>query len=155
MSETMRLRAVGHVFLLPAAAFTGVMALGSGLVVSDQQTWLAWLFLQAVVASAGLIAAVWVGARALTIDTERLRFTSINRRLSWRLSDITAVTYEGHFSQSWHAHIALHHVDGDALALNVYIWRQSELAALLQALMQANPAIRFSPAAQSYLAVAQ
>ncbi|MBA1147514.1 hypothetical protein H0Z60_10665 [Ectothiorhodospiraceae bacterium WFHF3C12] len=148
------LRGVSGVVLAPAAASAaglGVLAyIADGL---GERGAVAVAVLQGVAVAAGLIAAAVVGSRRLTLRRGVLSYRSLSRRLRWHAADVVAVTYEGHPSQGWHAHITLHHADGEQLALNVYLWHQSQVAALLQLLAAANPALRLTPATRGYLAV--
>lgn len=150
----LRLRGESGVVLVPAAATAaalgGLAYLASGL---DDRSALALAVLQVGVVAAGFIAAAAVGSRRLILRGDALLFRSVTRRERWRVGDIDAISYEGHPSQSWHAHITLHHADGARFRLNVYLWHQSEVARLVQALIAVNPSIRLSPATQGYLAV--
>lgn len=152
----LRLRGESGVVLLPAAALAAVLgglAYAAGGV--GDRTALALMLLQFVVVVAGLVAAAVVGSRRLTLSGSRLSFRSLTRRLDWQADAITAIRYEGHPSQGWHAHITIHHEDGSAVRLNVYLWHQSQVARVVQTLVAVNPRIDLSPATQGYLAVAR
>lgn len=152
----LRLRGESGVVLLPAvalAAALGGMTYAAGG--AADRSALALILLQFATVAAGLIAGAVVGSRRLTLCGSRLSFRSLTRRLDWRADAISAIRYEGHPSQGWHAHITICHQDGGALRLNVYLWHQRQVARVVQTLVALNPRIELSPATQGYLAVAR
>jgi len=157
MAQAHHLRAVSSVVLLPATVFAAGLAAGSSLLsaagagVADG-TWTAWLALQLAVILAGLVGAGVVGSRRLSLADGRLCYASLRRRLCWPETAIEAITYDAHPRLSLHARITLHGSDGRQLGLNVYLWRQTEVAGVLRALMAVNPGLELTPAAYGYLA---
>lgn len=157
MAQAHHLRAVSGVVLVPATVFAAGLAAGSTLLsaagagVADG-TWAAWLVLQLAVILGGLAGAALVGSCRLSLAHGRLSYASPFRRLSWPETAVEAITYDAHPRVSLRARITLHGTDGRQIGLNVYLWRQTEVAGVLRALMAANPGLELTPAAYGYLA---